>query len=71
MRGRDIGGAHKTSPEHRLEVSLRHAELKAAGLCINGGLVFGKPGRKGIVHGPVVSPSGRCEHCEAVAKRSR
>lgn len=50
----------------------RHRELRLAGLCINGGLVFGVPGkRKGIVHGKANPISGKCDHCEEVARRSR
>jgi hypothetical protein len=40
-----------------------------ANVCINGPLI-GNVGRRGVVHGPP-GKNGRCERCEAVAKKSR
>jgi hypothetical protein len=69
MKGRDIGGAHLTSPERRAEVSVRRAILRDAGRCINGPLDE-RPGRRaGVVHGPVVR-GGKCQHCIDVHRRT-
>jgi hypothetical protein len=43
----------------RPDVKLRHDELRAAGLCING------PRQGGGIHGPVIS-GGRCARCVCV-----
>lgn len=72
MSGRDFGGAYRTDPKQLDNVKARHAELRAAGLCINGPRAFGVPGKRhGIVHGKANLMSGKCDHCEAVARRSR
>jgi hypothetical protein len=71
-RGRDFDGAYRTSPEQLANVKRRHAELRRLGLCINGPREAGAPGRRaGIVHGPANPISGKCDHCETVARRSR
>lgn len=51
----------KTDADRRFEVKVRHAELRAAGRCINGPLV-GSVGKMGVVHGVVVR-AGRCQRC--------
>ena len=71
MSGRDIGGAYKTDPTTLLIIKLRHEALRDLGLCINGGFIFGRRSRSGIVHGKANPVSGKCSHCEAVAKRTR
>lgn len=72
MSGRDLNGAHKSDPTTLMLVSLRRAALRDLGLCINGPLVFGRPGRRsGLVHGKANPSSGKCDHCEAVAARTR
>jgi len=68
VKGRDIDGGYLTEPKERLEVQLRRATLRAAGRCINGPLED-RPGRHGVVHGPVVR-GGKCQRCIDVYART-
>lgn len=58
----------KTSQEDRTVTKVRQDMLRAAGKCINGPLDGFVSKRRGIVHGPVVSPCGRCARCLAVKR---
>lgn len=64
----------KPTPRSRRAKSETNAKLRdlklANGICINGRL-DGQPGRNGVVHGPVISVSGKCQHCVDVHKKSR
>jgi len=58
-----IGGEFLTSYQRRRAIADRRAKLRAAAHCINGPLED-RPGRKaGVVHGPVVGDSGKCQRC--------
>jgi hypothetical protein len=71
MAGRDYQGAYKTDPGRRADVTSRRRQLRALGLCINGGFELGTPGRFGVVHGPAEPVSGKCERCMRIAKEGR
>jgi hypothetical protein len=71
MSGRDLNGAYLTELERRLDNTARRRELAKAGRCINGP-IENRPGKRhGVVHGPVVPGTGKCQRCIDVAKRSR
>ena len=52
----------KTDTERRLEVNVRRERLRELNLCINGPMEFGRPGKRGVIHGPVVR-GNKCQHC--------
>lgn len=60
MSGRDVDGGYKSSLFTRHYASERRRKLRAAKLCINGGK-----------HGAANPTSGKCDDCEATARRSR
>ena len=68
----EIDTSYTTPRSRRRDSNVRRRALFAAGLCINGSLTPGKPGRRaGIVHGPVVPGTGKCQRCIDVAAKSR
>ncbi len=72
MIGLRVDGERRTDPDRRAKVTARRRTLRLAGLCINGGMALGVPGRRaGVVHGPANPTSGKCDRCEEIARRSR
>lgn len=57
--------AYKTTEEERLIVKDRRIELADAGRCINGPRE-GFVGARGVVHGPVVPGTTKCQRCHDV-----
>ncbi len=57
---------YATTRYERRQSKARHDLLRALGRCINGP-VEDRPGKRGVVHGPVVS-GGRCQRCIDVKK---